>query len=80
MANQVSIKFVATKFLSESQSIQDFLQIQNTHATGKLLSYGYDFAIIKFFKDFEELLLNTIVGIINNQAPYVADGQGKWNG
>jgi hypothetical protein len=76
MANQVSIKAVANKFISECDSLSDYLQQQNNNFTGKFLSYAYDFAIVKIFKDFEELLLNTIIGIINNQAPYIKVGHG----
>jgi len=76
MANQVSIKAVANRFLSECDELADYLQQQHRSFTGKFLSYAYDFAIIKLFKDFEELLLNSIVGIINNNAPYIQDAQG----
>lgn len=76
MANQVSIKAVANRFLGECDSLSDYLRHQNSHCSGKFLSYAYDFAIIKLFKDFEELLLGTVTGVINNEAPYIQDGHG----
>ena len=76
MASEVSIKTVAKKFSSQLDTISDFVQEHRGTGNGVFVFYIYDYAIIKIFKDFEELLLDTIVGLINQEAPYTASATG----
>jgi hypothetical protein len=76
MANEVSIKAVVTKFDKELDTVLDFIAQHKGDGKGVFVFYVYDYALIKFFKDFEELLVNTIVGLINQEAPYVASSSG----
>ncbi len=76
MANEVSIKAVVTKFDAKLVSILQFIALHKGDGKGVFVFYIYDYAVIKVFKDFEELLLSTIVGLINNEAPYIASSTG----
>ncbi len=76
MANEASIKTVVTKFNKELDTILDFIQQHRGTGKGVYVIYIYDYAVIKTFKDFEELLLNTIVGLISQEAPYIASPAG----
>ncbi len=76
MANEVSIKAVVIKFDRELDTILDFIRQHKGDGKGVFTFYLYDYAVIKVFKDFEELLLNTIVGLINQEAAYIASSSG----
>ena len=76
MANEVSIKAVVTKFDGELDTILDFIEKYKGNGKGVFAFYVYDYAVIKVFKDFEELLLNTIVGLINQEAANVESSSG----
>lgn len=76
MANEASIKAVVNKFTTDIDSVLKFVEEHKGDGKGLFTFYVYDYAIIKIFKDFEELLLKTIVGLINQEALYVASSTG----
>lgn len=76
MANEISIKAVTKKFSLNLNSILQFVREFTGDRKGVFVFYIYDYAIIKVYKDFEELLLNTIVGLINQEAPYISTERG----
>lgn len=76
MANEVSLKKISKKFISEIKEIQNFLDQSILHNNKIHIVYCYDYAVIKVFKEFEEFLLKIIIGIINQNAYYIASNNG----
>jgi hypothetical protein len=76
MANKTSIKAVVRNFNSNLDTVLQFVQQFRGDGKGASVIYIYDYAIIKIYKDFEELILNTIIGLINNDASYITAKKG----
>lgn len=66
MARRKSIQSVARKFQNDVDAILNFLQAA-THDLGTAhVSWAFEYAIIRLYRDFEDLILNSLKGAINN--------------
>lgn len=68
MGNKTSIKTICTKFKKNTDDISQFISVCSARQNGTHTSFIYNYAIIKLYKDFENMVFQTLVGIINNDS------------
>ena len=76
MARKKSIKKSARNFRSKAAEVEAFVAAREVGATGEHASLLYDYAIIRLYREFESLMLDTLVGAINNDTATVSAQMG----
>jgi len=77
MPKKKSVKKTAAEFRDAVKSIRAFLGAQDTLQTNKSYrQWMYDYAIIWLYMEFEYLVLNALVGAINNDTTTLASRTG----
>ncbi len=66
MPRKKSIKNAATNFQLSVDKITDFVNQTARNQSDEHISFIHDFAIIKIYREFEELMLQALIGAINN--------------
>jgi hypothetical protein len=76
MARKKSIKTAAKTFATEADAILAFLARISPNATDADLSWVHDYAIIRLYREFESLILDALVGAINNDTTTISGTSG----
>lgn len=76
MPKKRSIKLSADNFKSEVVKIRNFLASVSVGQSAKRVAWLYDYAIIRLYKEFEGLMLDVLVGAVNNDTSTLADTTG----
>lgn len=77
MPKKKSVKKSAEDFLTNLIQVEDFVsQTVSNQSRDLHISFIYDYAIIKLYKDFENLMLNALVGAINNDTQALSSSTG----
>ena len=66
MARRKSIKKVAQDFQSDADGVKAFASAAAGSMSQRHTTWVYEYAIIRLYRDFEDLILNTLKGAINN--------------
>jgi hypothetical protein len=67
MARKKSVKIAAGHFSRELEQIKKFVEsVQFSQSVDEFTSWSYDYAVIRAYAAFEDLILNALVGAINN--------------
>jgi hypothetical protein len=66
MARRKSIKKVAQDFRYNVDAVKAFTSAARASFSAQHISYAYEYAIIRLYRDFEDLILNALKGAINN--------------
>lgn len=66
LARRKSIKKVAQQFQVKADSVVEFAIASHMHLTDQHVTWAHEYAIIRLYRDFEELMLNALKGAINN--------------
>lgn len=77
MPRKFSVAGTAKEFISEADLIVEYLGgICNTSLSDEHISWCYDYAIIRLYREFEGLVLWALVGSINNDTSTIAAKSG----
>ena len=76
MARKKSIKLTAAQFNSHCDEIQSFLQAARSSLSDEQISWCYEYAIIRLYREFEHLVLETLTGAINNDTATISETTG----
>lgn len=76
MARKKSVKLAATTFSDVVDEILDFLRMSSTGQSDEHVSWLYNYAVIRLYREFESLMLSALVGAINNDTTTLAQTSG----
>ena len=76
MPRKKSVRHAAISFNSAVDDIQDFVTTVSQGQSAKHRSWLYDLSIIRLYREFERLILNALVGAINNDTSTIATRTG----
>lgn len=66
MARRKSIKKVASDFQTDADNVKAFAAAARASLSAQHTTWAYEYAIIRLYRDFEDLMLNALKGAINN--------------
>jgi hypothetical protein len=62
-----SVQTAVKKFLENVDEIDDFSKsVSNGKLSDEFVSWAHDYAVIKLYREFESLMFDALVGVINN--------------
>jgi len=76
MARKKSIKKSAQDFAKRADELVTFLGTTTQGATDEHASWLHDYAVIRLYREFESLMLDALVGCINNDTTTVSAQKG----
>ena len=76
MANKKKIRLATERFISQSDEILNYVKESESYLGDKNTSWSYEYAVIRLYREFEKLMLEAIVGTINNDTQTVSDELG----
>lgn len=76
MPKKKSIKKAAQRFREEADEISQFVTALTAHASDAQVTWLHDHAIIRLYRSFENLVLEALVGAINNNTETISDRTG----
>lgn len=77
MARKQSIKRIAQKFVCETGKIEGFVKtVSDLKMSKEYKSWSYDYAIIRLYREFEQMMLSAIVGVINRNTETIYESTG----
>ena len=76
MTRKKSIKKSASGFIGQATELEAFVGTDVTSLSDLQQSWCYEYAIIKLYREFEELVLSAIVGAINNDSTTISQSTG----
>lgn len=76
MARKKSLKISARKFREATSEIEDFLPDACKGLSKKQQSWCYDYAVIRLYRNFENLMLECLVGALNNDTGTISEKTG----
>ena len=71
-----SVKKSARDFLSHADELRQFVDGAAQGLTDQQKSWCYDYAIIRLYREFEQMMLSAIVGAINNDTTTISSTTG----
>jgi hypothetical protein len=66
MPRKKSLKLATQRFKSDCDDLMQYLQAVEPHLDDEHVSWSYDYGVIRLYREFEELVLECLVGAINN--------------
>jgi hypothetical protein len=72
MPRKKSVKLSAPNFCNEVDSINQFLATVSLGQSDEHISWLHNYAIIRLYKEFEALMLDALVGAVNNDTSTIA--------
>lgn len=77
MAKKKSIRLAAIRFCDNAGDIVEFGKAaQRENLKDEFISWAYDYAIIKLYREFESLMFDALVGAINNDTKTISASTG----
>ena len=76
MARKKSIKKSAKEFLDEAAALENFVNTSITGLTDMHQTWCHEYAIIRLYREFEQMMLSAIVGAINNNSTTISESTG----
>jgi hypothetical protein len=76
MPRKKSIKRSATRFLDQVYAIDGFLRYVTPHITDDQVSWIHEYAVLRLYREFERLVLECLVGAINNDTEIISTKMG----
>ena len=76
MPRKKSVKRSARTFQEKANEILEFIQKARAHLSEKHISWAYEYAIIRLYREFEALMLDALVGAINNDTSTLSERTG----
>jgi len=77
MAKKKSSRIPAERFISECAEITEFLEFTiSNNASDKHISWAHEYAIMKLYREFEQMLLECLIAGLNRNTSALSDYQG----
>jgi hypothetical protein len=76
MPRKKSIKKSASDFKDEADAISAFLVSAKAHLSEQHVSWAYEYAVLRLYREFEALMLDALVGAVNNDSATLKDRTG----
>jgi cupin superfamily acireductone dioxygenase involved in methionine salvage len=76
LARKKSVKRVAWDFQSKADGLISYLETAKRHFGDEHQSWSYEYAIIRLYREFENLIVEAIVGAINNSTETLSNTVG----
>jgi len=76
MPRKKSVKRSAITFQERANEILEFVKSAREHLSEKHISWAYEYAIIRLYREFEVLMLDALVGAINNDTSTLSERTG----
>jgi hypothetical protein len=73
MARRKSIKKVAQDFQTDADDVKAFASAARASLTAQHTTWAYEYAVIRLYRDFEDLMLNALKGAINNDTSTLSE-------
>ena len=71
-----SIKRTATDFIEKAEELELFVDNDISSLSDMQKSWCHDYAIIRLYREFEQMMLHAIVGAINNDSSVISSTTG----
>ena len=72
-----SAKKVAIDFVSKAEEIEKFIDPSNlTNLSEKHITWAHEYAIIRLYREFERMILHSLIAAINNNSSYLSQKTG----
>lgn len=72
MPRKKSVKKSATEFIEHAKELEAFVAAPVQGLTDQHISWCHDYAIIRLYREFEQMMLSAIVGAINNDTETIS--------
>lgn len=76
MPRKKSVKKSAEDFKTRADEVADFAADAEQKLTDQQVSWAYDYAILRLYRELEALMLDALVGAINNDSATIAQSTG----
>jgi hypothetical protein len=76
MPRKKSVEKSANDFKSRADEIATFLKAAEQRLTAQQVSWAYEYGILRLYREFEALMLDALVGAINNDTTTIAKTTG----
>ena len=76
MPRKKSVKRSARRFIEQIDEIRRFVEEAKRHFSDRHVSWAYEYAIIRVYREFEALVLDALVGAINNDTSTISQRTG----
>ena len=76
MPKKTSVKLRAEQFKQEARTLLEFCEEAEQHLSAAHVSLVYDAAVIRLYASFEQMILGTLTGAINNNTSHVSNTTG----
>lgn len=76
MPKKKSVKKIAQQFLDRAEAIRLFLEGCQGNLSDEHESWVHEYAVIRLYREFEHLILNALVGAINNDTNTLSERSG----
>lgn len=76
MPKKKSVKRAAQQFIDRTNAIAGFLFVASIGMQAEHLSWSYEYAVLRLYREFESLLLHVLVGAINNDTSTISKRTG----
>ncbi len=72
MPRKKSVKKSATDFKTRADEISAFIYASVKHLSDQYVSWAHEYAVLRLYREFESLILDALVGAINNDTATIA--------
>jgi hypothetical protein len=76
MPRKKSIKKSANDFITRAEELENFTNSSINELSDMHKSWCYDYAIIRLYREFEQMMLSAIIGAINNDSTTISESTG----
>ena len=76
MPRKKSIRKTAIDFIAKAEELESFVENGISGLTDMQQSWCHDYAVIRLYREFEQMMLHVIVGAINNDSSVISSTTG----
>lgn len=76
MPRKKSIRKTAIDFIAKAEELESFVERGISGLTDMQQSWCHDYAVIRLYREFEQMMLHVIVGAINNDSSVISSTTG----
>jgi hypothetical protein len=76
MPRKKSVKRSAAAFKKQANDIIEYLKAAKGELSAKHVSWAYEYGILRLYREFEAMMLDALVGAINNDTSFIARSTG----
>ena len=76
MPRKKSVKKSATDFIAHAEELEQFVNSSRSGLSDLYVTWCHDYAIIRLYREFEQMMLSGIIGAINNDTETISETTG----